>query len=186
MAILSRFRLDQFRELRERGVAIRVITNALPTNDEPLVGVGYAAYRVPLLQSGAQIYELSSERLGRVPFMHKVLGQSKGQLHAKMGFIDRELVLVGSMNMDPRSANLNTELGILVHSPELAKMIMDVYQIHRKEGVYEVKLKPDGTTLTWVSEDEDGIKVVDEEPNSDAWQRFGLFFQRLFVSDELL
>lgn len=178
--------LEEFRALRERGVRIRIITNSLPTNDEPLVSVGYAAYRVPLLQMGAELFELSSTRLGHIPFMQRVLGQSKGQLHAKMGFIDREVVLIGSMNMDPRSANLNTELGVLVRSPELAKMILDVYKIDHLEGVYQVKLKPDGKTVTWSYQGADGEETVDQEPDLDTWARVRLYFQYLFVSDELL
>jgi putative cardiolipin synthase len=181
--------IAEFKELRQRGVQIKVITNSLPTSDEPLVNVGYENYRTPLLQMGAQIYELSSSRLQHIPFMQRALRRSKGQLHAKMGFIDREFVLIGSMNMDPRSAKINTELGISVHSPELARMILEVYQVDHLEGTYQVTLKADGVTPQWTSIGPDGkpnSAPFDDEPDSNWWERLQLKMQHFIVGDDLL
>ena len=181
--------IAEFKQLRERGVQIKVITNSLPTSDEPLVNVGYEYYRTPLLQMGAQVYELSSSRLERIPFMQRALRRSKGQLHAKMGFMDREVVLIGSMNMDPRSAKINTELGMAVHSPALAHMILDVYQVDHLEGTYQVTLKADGVTPEWTSIGADGKPnsvPSDEEPDSNWWERLQLKVQHFIVGDDLL
>jgi putative cardiolipin synthase len=180
--------IEEFKALRAQGVDIKVITNSLPTSDEPLVNVGYEHYRLPLLQMGAEVYELSSTRLTHLDFMRHALNRSKGQLHAKMGFMDREVVLIGSMNMDPRSAKINTELGISVHSPELAKMILDVYQVDHLEGTYQVTLAADGKTIEWTTIGPGGVRgaTQDEEPDSDIWQRMELDIQHFFVGDDLL
>ncbi len=181
--------LAEFKQLRQHGVEIKVITNSLPTSDEPLVNVGYEYYRTPLLQMGAQVYELSSSRLEHIPFMQRALRSSKGQLHAKMGFIDREFVLIGSMNMDPRSAKINTELGMSVHSPDLARMILSVYQVDHLEGTYQVTLKADGVTPQWTSIGADGRPngaPFDDEPDSNWWERLQLKVQHFIVGDDLL
>jgi putative cardiolipin synthase len=181
--------IAEFKQLRERGIEIKVITNSLPTSDEPLVNVGYEYYRTPLLQMGTKVYELSSSRLEHIPFMQRALRSSKGQLHAKMGFIDREFVLIGSMNMDPRSAKINTELGMSVHSPELASMILAVYQVDHLEGTYQVTLKDDGVTPVWTSIGADGkpnSAASEDEPDSNWWERLQLKAQHFFVGDDLL
>jgi putative cardiolipin synthase len=121
--------------------------------------------------------------------MQRALRRSKGQLHAKMGFIDREFVLIGSMNMDPRSAKINTELGISVHSPELARMILEVYQVDHLEGTYQVTLKADGVTPQWTSIGPDGkpnSAPFDDEPDSNWWERLQLKMQHFIVGDDLL
>jgi phosphatidylserine/phosphatidylglycerophosphate/cardiolipin synthase-like enzyme len=178
--------LKRMNELRSRGVQVRVVTNAMGTSDEPLVNLGYERYRRQMLGMGVQLYEISSSRLTRDPTLKSVLGSSRGRLHAKMAFIDRCLVLVGSMNMDPRSAYTNTEIGIGIKSPDLAKLILDVYRADGFNGVYQVQLKPDGSGVQWVGRDDDGEEVLADEPDIGLWQRFKLWLMYKFVPEDLL
>jgi phosphatidylserine/phosphatidylglycerophosphate/cardiolipin synthase-like enzyme len=178
--------LRRMNELRQRGVEVRVVTNAMGTSDEPLVNLSYERYRRRMLGMGVQLYEISSSRLTRDPTIRKALGSSRGRLHAKMGFIDRNLVLVGSMNMDPRSSHTNTEIGIGIRSPELARLILSVYRADSFNGVYQVQLKPDGSSIEWVGRDSDGEEVLLDEPDIGLWERFKLWLLYKFVPEDLL
>lgn len=109
------------RSLLQRGVRVAILTNSLAATDAPAVQAGYAPYREPLLQAGAQLYEFkSTARNGRGPA--GIAGsRSRSSLHAKAYVIDRETLVIGSMNLDPRSVHLNTELALFIHSPALAR-----------------------------------------------------------------
>jgi phosphatidylserine/phosphatidylglycerophosphate/cardiolipin synthase-like enzyme len=178
--------LQRLKEARDAGVEVRIVTNAMGASDEPLVGLGYRQYRTQMLAMGVKLYEISSSRLTHDPTLKRLLGQSRGRLHAKMGFIDRQTVLVGSMNLDPRSAYTNTEIGVAVHSPELAQMILKGYKVDSFAGVYEVQLKPDGSSVQWRAKDENGEEVLQDEPDLGPWDRMKAWMLYLFVPEDLL
>ncbi len=102
------------RESVRRGVAVSVLTNSLAANDVALVHVGYARYRRRLLAAGVRLFEFRG-------------GPREASLHTKLAVFDREYCWVGSFNFDPRSLLLNTEVGLLVHSPELAARLAAVF-----------------------------------------------------------
>ena len=102
------------RESVRRGVAVSVLTNSLAANDVALVHVGYARYRRRLLAAGARLFEFRG-------------GPREASLHTKLAVFDREYCWVGSFNFDPRSLLLNTEVGLLVHSRELAERLVAVF-----------------------------------------------------------
>jgi putative cardiolipin synthase len=178
--------LARLKEARDHGIEVRIVTNALGTSDEPLVNLSYQRYREKMLTMGVQLYELSASRLTHDSDLKRALGSSRGRLHAKMAFVDRTLVLMGSMNMDPRSAYTNTEIGILVKSPELAQRILAAYKADNFSGIYQVRLKDDSTGIEWVGRDEKGEEVLHDEPDVSPWQRFKLWVLHLFVPEDLL
>ncbi|MDQ6679352.1 MAG: phospholipase D family protein, partial [Pseudomonadota bacterium] len=96
--------IESFRNLQRAKVNVTVVTNSLAATDEPLVHNGYARYRGDLLASGVDVYELSPTRTQHTKRLG-VFGSSLGRLHAKTAVVDRKLVFIGSMNLDPRSAN---------------------------------------------------------------------------------
>lgn len=102
------------RESVRRGVGVSVLTNSLAANDVALVHVGYARYRRRLLAAGARLFEFRG-------------GRRAASLHTKLAVFDREYCWVGSFNFDPRSLLLNTEVGLLVQSPELARRLVAVF-----------------------------------------------------------
>jgi cardiolipin synthase C len=177
--------LQMFRDLRAKGVAVAVMTNSLASTDEPVVHIGYAAHRVELLEMGVELYELSSSRVknNERPFL---FGKSLGRLHAKIAVIDREGLFIGSMNLDPRSASINTELGAVVRSPALAKELLRVIDIDRLLSAYRVRLRGNGGGLEWVSNDGDREMVLTEEPDSTPWLRIKSWLLRPFVPVEQL
>lgn len=164
--------VDAFAELAAQGVKLRVLTNALEATDVAIVHAGYAKYRKPLLRLNVELYEfrnatprIQTEGMGR--------GSSQTSLHAKTVAIDGTRVFIGSFNFDPRSADLNTELGFVIESPNLAQAIQAVFDRRIDHQAYEVRLADDGQ-LYWIRL-RDGREVRhDEEPGTGFWQRLGL------------
>jgi len=177
--------LQMLRDLRGKGVAVTVMTNSLASTDEPAVHIGYAAHREELLRLGVNLYELSSSRIkvNQRPFL---FGKSLGRLHAKLAVIDRTGLFIGSMNLDPRSASINTELGAVIISPPLAKELQRVIDIDRLQSAYRVRLRGSGSGLEWVSSDGDKETVLTEEPDSTPWLRIKAWLLTPFVPVEQL
>jgi len=169
----------------DRGTSVRIVTNSLAASDNPLVSYRYSGYRVELLHAGARLFELSSSRFRLVDRVNVALGKSVAQLHAKIGMIDRKILLVGSVNMDPRSSRINTEIGIAIHSPELAEKVYGLLTVFSAPGFYEVVLKPNGG-LRWVARDGVNDEELDDEPDTSLFQRMSLFLQSLVVPEDQL
>jgi putative cardiolipin synthase len=165
---------------------ITLITNSLGSTDEPLVHASYARYRLDMLKAGVRIYELSpslSQRSGRLGNF----GRSIGRLHAKVATIDRRTIFIGSMNLDARSARVNTEVGLAIESPELARTMATLSREGLATGAYRLRLSADGEHVEWVESDPDGTQVVyTDEPGGYWWLRFKQWLFAPFVSDELL
>ena len=171
--------------LRGRGVQMTLLTNSLAATDEPLVHLGYRKYRVALLREGVTLYEWNPASGGRV--LRELLAGSGPvlRLHAKAAIIDRERIYLGSMNFDPRSRDLNTEFGLLVHSPALAEALHAQLQQLIEAGAYRLLLQPDGRTLRWAAPDG---RLLDgpDEPDTDPGSRLMLDLLEPFVPEELL
>jgi len=174
-----------FGELRKRDVKVTILTNSLAANDEPLVHTGYARYRVELLKTGVDLYELSPTRIQRNKRL-MLPGTSLGRLHAKTAVIDRSTVFIGSMNLDPRSASKNTELGILAESPQLAKEVIRVIHISKLQSAYRLRFGPDGQSLEWLTMDDEGDVVLSEEPDVTPFMRLQNMFLAPFVPEQQL
>lgn len=165
--------------LRGQGVKVRILTNSLAANDVPLVHVGYARYRLPLLKYGIEIHELKPVP-NRATSRPKTLtsGSSRASLHAKSLVFDRESVFIGSFNFDPRSALLNTELGLVIRNPELAQQVANLAEAAMQPvNSYALSLRQNEdqeTILTWTGLNEGHTRVLDNEPESTPWQRFML------------
>lgn len=173
------------RELTARGVKVSVLTNSLGATDEPVVHLGYSRYREEMLRMGVDLYELSASRVKENKRMF-LFGSSLGRLHAKLVVIDRRISFVGSMNLDPRSATINTELGAVIDSPQLARELIRIIDIDRLQSAYRVRLKKDGSGLEWFSSDGDKETVLTHEPDTSSWLRFKQWLLSPFVPEELL
>jgi putative cardiolipin synthase len=178
--------MEMMREVRERGVKLRVLTNSLAATDEPAVHVGYRKYRPQMLSLGVDLYELSPVRVSRNNRLG-MFGSSHGRLHAKTAVIDRETVFIGSMNFDPRSEKHNTEMGVLVQSPALAREVLRLMDLDKLQASYRVRLAADGSgDIEWLTMDDDGEMVLHEEPDTGLWDRIALDLLAPFAPEELL
>ncbi|MFM0419669.1 phospholipase D family protein [Paraburkholderia aromaticivorans] len=129
-------------ELTHRGVRIAVLTNSLAATDAVAVQAGYSPFRVPLLQQGVELYEFKPQQ--NTPRVGFAGSRSRASLHAKTYVIDRKILVIGSMNLDPRSANLNTELALVIHSPPLADQVAQIFErATSPEESYRVTLADD-------------------------------------------
>ncbi len=171
---------------RARGVSMTLVTNTMASNDEPFVSAAYEKYRPEMLRMGVQIYEISPRILAKDMQLSEPLGSTVGRLHAKILVLDRRTTLVGSMNFDLRSSRENTELGLLVDSPELAADVEELVGALRAVGTYRMRLSPTGQAVQWIDDQPDGEIVYDFEPEITWSTRLQVWFLSPFVADSLL
>ncbi|MDH3336205.1 MAG: phospholipase D family protein [Gammaproteobacteria bacterium] len=161
--------IRRFRELRKRGVEVTIVTNSLASNNQIYAHGGYAPVRKALLQMGVRLFELRADALV-VGEKHKRQNATRATLHTKAFAIDRERIFIGSFNFDPRSANINTEMGVFIDSSQLANAFIDSAKHHVPRQSYEVKLSANGR-LRWHGIDGDTEVVLDREPQAGFWHR---------------
>ena len=169
---------------RARGLHVRVLTNSASATDEPLAHARYAVYRRQVVELGVEVYELSATLAGRRRGTAGASASSHGRLHAKWAVVDRRRVLVGSMNLDPRSALLNTELGLLIDSPALAHELLHGAPGQVLDDAWRVRPAGSGGALVWQGV-RDGHALA-AEPGLDAARWLLLSLLSLFVPEELL
>lgn len=108
-------------DLTHRGVRVAILTNSMASTDAVAVQAGYSPYRIPLLKNGVELYEY--QPLQRQTSRFFAGSQSRASLHAKAYVIDRRTLVIGSLNFDPRSAHLNSEMALFIDSPVLADAV---------------------------------------------------------------
>jgi putative cardiolipin synthase len=170
--------MDNARNLIQKGVKIKVITNSLASQDVPAVNSHYGPWRKPILDAGVELYELRPDAAIKAqtdtpPIVSGFIG-----LHSKASVVDRSRVYIGSFNLDPRARDYNTEMGVLIDSPELAEELAQVAQeLMQPENSWQVKINDEGK-LIWQS-DED---IRTRQPAQSFWQRVMDMFFKLFPS----
>jgi putative cardiolipin synthase len=173
------------------GVKIRVLTNSLEATDVAAVHAGYAKRRRPLLEAGIELYE--SRKTTNTDNTKNIdghegrasIGSSYSSLHAKTFSVDGRHVFIGSFNFDPRSANLNTEMGFIIHSPALAMQIAGAFKNRIPATAYQVKLE-NAAQLVWVEQCEEGTIMHREEPGTSFWQRATVWLLSMLPIEWLL
>lgn len=160
--------LDGFSAMSGRGVQVGVVTNSLAANDVAAVHGGYMGYRVPLLEAGVHLYELKAQgQSGDAG----VFGSSGASLHTKAFLVDDRRGFVGSFNLDPRSAYLNTEMGVLFDDPVLGAQLRDEYlRLADPRHSWWLALD-DRRRLRWL-EREPPPHWVEAEPGATAHKRW--------------
>ncbi|MBB5073340.1 putative cardiolipin synthase [Bartonella callosciuri] len=157
-----------FSNLVSKGVDVKILTNSLAATDVALVHGGYVPYRKALLKSGVKLYELKPDRN-----MHglRLFRSSKASLHAKAFLVDRKTAFIGSLNFDPRSAALNTEMGILFEcAPITARLDLLFSEETTGEMSYRLRLD-DNNRIYWDFIENEKQHSVDHEPESHFWRR---------------
>jgi cardiolipin synthase C len=174
------------RQLTARGVHVRVLTNSLASTDVPAVHGAYARHRDELLGLGIELHELRALPGQRSGFLGSSGSSSRSTLHAKAIVIDGHVLFVGSMNLDPRSAYQNTEIGVLIDSAELgAELLRVADQAMSPENSYEVRVTERGT-IEWVARGSDGPERFTHDPDAGFWKRTAARFLGLAIPPGLL
>ncbi|MCC5878789.1 MAG: phospholipase D family protein [Idiomarina sp.] len=175
--------------MAEAGVEIHILTNSFAATDVAIVHSGYAKWRKRLLEAGIRLYEM---RPNVVTAPENVdwqqlprFASAATSLHAKTFAVDGERVFIGSFNFDPRSARLNTELGFIIESEELAAQTEQLFAIEVPFSAYELRLAPSGR-MYWLQRDPGHLQRHDSEPGSTWWQRASVTFFSWLPIDWLL
>ena len=176
---------EHFAGMVAKGIKVRVITNSLASTDGIMAQSGYARKRIELLKAGVELYELKPAAKSKASRSLRRSAEAKSALHAKTYIFDRKEVYIGSFNFDPRSARINTELGVICEIPEMAEYIAaELFDKNIKESAYKIELIIE-------NEDVDGIQVPQEkvvwvetvdgkdiqhmvQPETSVWRRFNL------------
>ena len=163
---------DYFIRLQQQGVRVRILTNSLAATDVVAVHSGYARYRQRLVEAGVELYELkptSNNNDGKKYV--GLMGSSGSSLHAKTFGSDNRHIFIGSFNFDPRSINLNTELGIVVESPSYGQAMDKVFSELLPQRSWRVQYDKASQQTQWTDAAHQPPQVLTEEPMSTWWQR---------------
>lgn len=155
-----------------RGVRVRVLTNSLASTNHVPVHSGYARYRKRLLEAGVELHELKSDSI--VVMEDGTEEDVQATLHTKAMIFDRKTLFVGSLNLDPRSIDINTEMGVFLHSPRIANAFAKRIDEDISFNTYRVVLE-DGK-VRWRYEHGDDVEVLKKEPQTGFWRRFSSGF----------
>jgi len=172
--------IDFTKNLVERGVRVRILTNSLASHDVPAVNSHYKDWRDDYINAGVELYELRADaEIKSLVDVPPVSGEFVG-LHTKAFVVDREYAFVGSMNFDPRSVNINTESGAFVRSPGLAEDLARVMERDMSpDNAWQVFLDEKGKPY-WVNSDE----TVTRQPARGGSQRVMDAIFRIFPKEQ--
>lgn len=175
--------LDLVRELVARGVRVVIVTNSLASTNHVAVHGHYARYRRPLLQAGAELYEIRAEFEGQAT----TWGHSPDQvtLHSKASIIDRKTIFVGSLNLDPRSIQLNTEMGLFIDSATMGADFAEAVLQELPRVTYRVELDSKDK-LSWTYLGGATPVVSKKEPQASWGRRFMAGFYRVLPIENQL
>jgi putative cardiolipin synthase len=169
--------VEALAELQQRGIEVTVITNSLAANNQAVVHGGYAPSRKPLLKAGIKLFEVRAD--AGVAGSHIVAADNaKATLHTKAFVVDRQEAFIGSFNFDPRSANINTELGVIIRSPDIAVEVANMVETNLASKAFEVFLDENGD-VRWRGTENGKEIVLDKEPQTTWGQRFMAGFYRI-------
>ena len=175
--------------LARRGVRVRILTNSLASTDYvPLAHAGYARLRARLLAAGLELHEMRPEPVDTA--RSRRAGTSLGAyLHTKAIVVDRRKAIIGSMNLDPRSRQSNTEVALLLESAALGARLGALFdEAARPAHAFRVELATAGdedAQLLWITEEHGETVRYEHEPGG-LWRRFFSTVLRWLAPEDLL
>jgi putative cardiolipin synthase len=176
--------IEFVRRLRDKGVRIIVITNSLASNNHTAVHSAYARYRKDLLKAGVELWEARANASVITVESDDTTLTAPLTLHTKGILVDRRQVFVGSLNLDPRSIDINTEMGLLIESEPLVSEMTDRVMVHIPRIAYRLQLDDSGK-INWHA-NIDGHEVVEtKEPLTSGWKRFTAWLLKIAPEQQL-
>jgi putative cardiolipin synthase len=171
------------REARDKGVRVIIITNSLASTNHVAVHSAYGPRRKGMLAAGAEIHEIKVDEAP--PFSRRGSEAERVTLHTKAIIIDREQLFIGSLNFDPRSIEINTEVGLFINSPEAASDYRDIVYRDLPRYTYRVELD-ERERLRWQYQHEGESRTYTSEPGAGFWRKFKAGFYGLLPLDDQL
>jgi putative cardiolipin synthase len=177
--------------LVERGLDVTVLTNSLASTDVPAVHTGYRRYREALVAGSVRLFELRPDAF-EVPHDTKDtdhLSGSEASLHAKTFFFDRRAVFIGSLNLDPRSVLLNTEIGIVCESAPMTAALLGELEPRLDRVAWRIGRDVDASgqpRIVWIETRDDGVRRRTSEPEVSVWKKLGIWLLGLLPIESQL
>jgi cardiolipin synthase C len=190
--------VEFLRSLRARGVRVRVLTNGLASTDVVPVFGKYKKYRRQLLEAGVELYEIDPAYdvdgpAGPLQTSDDAKATDakapSAALHGKVLSFDCLQFFVGSMNLDPRSAFTNTEIGFLVDAPDVARPLCEGLDKAFARAAFRLELttRSNGDThLEWVDTEEGHEQRFTSEPRASRWRRFKAWMYGILPIESLM
>jgi putative cardiolipin synthase len=174
--------IEFWRGIVDQGTRVVILTNSLASTNHIPVHSSYAKFRKPLLEAGVELYEARADAV--IQPTDRPGAPDNKTLHTKLIVIDRQQVFAGSLNLDPRSIDLNAELGVNILSEDLGRELADEFFEALDETAYRVTFDDRGK-LQWEGTN-NGVKVIkNSEPSSSRWRRFKAWFFRIVPDSQL-
>lgn len=164
--------IEFFAQLVRKGVEVRIVTNSMAATDNLMAFSGYSKQRRKILKAGIKVHEfrpdpaIQRELINRYERLKKHVPTFA--IHAKTMIIDGELLFIGTFNLDPRSANLNTEIGVMIKNRKLARQV---------EGQIERDMLPENS---W------DPAVDNPDRQAPFWKRVKVSLLKILPMDSLL
>lgn len=184
--------VKRFAALIEQGVTVNIYTNSLAATDVTAVHAGYAIYRKALLKIGVNIFELKATAYVTNRKHFKILRPgSRTSLHTKTVIIDQQKIFMGSPNLDPRSIEWNTEIGLFIDNELLTKQFLDIFSsMSLGQNSYQLKLESRGAAgkeeIIWQCEEEGELKRYTSEPDAGLLRKLKVYIFSLLPIENLL
>ena len=175
--------MELVERIRARGVRIVLVTNSLASNNQILVHSAYSTYRKRLLAAGVELWEARASAMEQIQDDGTRTFENS-TLHTKGIMIDRRFTFVGSLNLDPRSIDLNSEMGVMIDSEAMATTLAERVTENLPNSAYRLQLD-DNNRITWHATI-DGQQVVEtKEPLTSGWKRFKAWFWKIAPEGQL-
>lgn len=174
--------VDLVRQLEARGVRVVIVTNSLASNNHVSVHGAYSRYRKDVLRAGAELYETRLNAAREIPGNEN--GPENLTMHTKAFLIDGRYLFVGSVNVDPRSIEINAEMGLLIDSPELIERMTAGGEGRLAAITYQVKLN-ERNKLEWHGMINGQPVVKTKEPETSFFRRFSAWFLKIVPESQL-
>ena len=174
--------VQMIRDLVKKGVRVIIYTNSLASNNHVPVHAGYARYRKDVIQAGAELYEIRANAGRELSYSED--GPENLTLHTKAIIIDQRIIFIGSLNLDPRSIELNAEMGLLIESQALVESLTKDSEKNLETTAYRV-LVNDAGKLEWHCTIDNQKVVETKEPLTSWWLRFKAWFMKIAPESQL-
>ena len=170
--------MNFWEERRNEGIKLTIVTNSLASNNHTPVHSAYTRYRKDLIDLGAYLYETRVNAVSED-------GEAEAlTLHTKLIVLDKRYLFVGSLNLDPRSTEINAEMGLLIDSPKMAQKVDELLYTDLQTHVYRLQLN-EKKQLRWIARIDGNETIYTKEPETSLWKRFLSKFYRVLPESQL-
>jgi putative cardiolipin synthase len=176
--------LEGMKKLISEGVEIKILTGSMGANNHTAAHSHYKKYRRSVLAIGAELYEFKHDPSPVIRDISDVEPVEAGFicLHVKAMVGDRQRCFIGSLNLDPRALEINTENGLYIESTGLCGQLAEQFDtLMSPENAWRVFIN-ENNEIRW----ESNSGTVSIQPARHFGQRISDFFWRLIPIESQL